>query len=91
MIPTISRQELIDRYPKVSEDIIFIPERDLPKGVQLTYFIEVFPLNLPDEGFWDWNSNYLKGYVRCMASGEDDEIWGFTDIRDITLFLLRWS
>ena len=87
----ISRDELIQLYNDISPDIIFIPEHDLPAGKSLEYFILIDPLRYDRNIFWEWNSTSLRGWVRCIASGRDAEVWGFTDERDINFFLLRWT
>jgi hypothetical protein len=90
-----TRQEVLDMYPSVSEDIVFIPEHDLEPG-SLQYFIIIKPLSLRGNAksdFWFWCTTRLSGYVRCIASNTDyeEELWGFTADSDITLFLLRWG
>lgn len=41
--------------------------------------------------FWAWCDQHCQGQVRCHASGEDLDWWGFTHREDIELWILRWS
>lgn len=88
----LSRNYIISRFKTVSTDIIFIPEHDLPTGITLEYFVQVDPIHVINKSiFWEWCSMHLFGWVRCISSGEFEEIWGFTDQRDINFFVLRWT
>lgn len=43
--------------------------------------------------FWQWCHQCLLGQVRCYSSSDEEqqEWWGFTNQKDIVLWLLKWS
>ena len=80
------------RFNTTSKDSpLWIPETDyLPSS----HFIQLSQLGLKGKlkkDFWKWCNQTLFGQVRCYSSGDDGEWWGFTDLNDIPIFLLKWS
>lgn len=71
----------------------FLPETNLPDNTTLEWFIitDNIPTKIRLGDFWEWNSEHLSGYVRCMSRTLNEEIWGFSKQSDISLFLLKWA
>lgn len=102
MIKVYTRQEFATVFEEMKPGLglpnspLWGPEHSL-KPDQCEYFICVAPVRpIWDDNehgtFWDWNTNKLKGYVRCFSSNHRDkeEWWGFTDNDDILIWVLRW-
>jgi len=74
-------------------DTFLNPKNDPPSR----WFIEV-PTIFHDirmigmkEFYWDWCDKCCIGKVRCYASGDASEWWGFTNKKDIVLWALMWG
>lgn len=74
-----------------SESPLWDPERY--NGVECQYFIDTENITRRVESgcIPVWNEKNLRGKVLCFSSSETEEWWGFTDKKDIPLFLLRWQ
>ena len=63
------------------------------------WFVCVKPIDFShDSGtskseYWMWVTETLTGYTACFSSDdrEDEEWWGFTDKKDLTMWMLRWA
>lgn len=75
---------------------LWIPEHDL-QNTLCGWFVTVRPLRLSETDtkpqYYTWCRENLDGYVRCFYSDNEGgrECWGFTQYRDIALWLLKWS
>lgn len=67
---------------------LWIPESDIP--TPCTHFV-CLPNPLYEREYWLWCTDTLAGYVRCFSSKESEEWWGFTNEKDIPLWLLKWT
>lgn len=75
---------------------LWIPEhRDF---VIPEWFVCVYPIKIGEtrqdcQDFWDWCADNLSGKLLCYMSDTDDqeEWWGFTNQKDIVLWMLRWA
>lgn len=85
----LTREDIIAEYLDLL-DFLWIPETSFSKKVRLEHFIYLDNINITDD-FWWWNMHNLCGDTRCISSAKNRELWGFTDKRDITLFILRWA
>lgn len=60
------------------------------------WFVCVRPLTVTVSGFkqdyWSWCNKTLQGQVKCYSSDSDNhqEWWGFTDQKDISVWMLKW-
>lgn len=71
---------------------LWIPERTSETRIICKWFINIKPIKLdPIDEFWKWCEENLTGQVRCFSSGENFEWWGFTNIEDVTFWLLKWQ
>ena len=74
---------------------LWIPEEDL--GAACGWFVCVKPLaiayNNTKQQYYAWCDATLSGNVRCFSSDSEDkkEWWGFTDKRDIPMWILKWA
>lgn len=96
----ITRKEFADMFNQRRKGLgdpcsaLWEAECDIPK---CQWFAKVKPLKVFRPGYkheyWDWCDSYLTGKTRCFSSDIDDETewWGFTDLDDIVLWMLKWS
>lgn len=95
----LKRDEFINHFSKILKESplsdnspLWIPETNSREKSQ--FFIETKPItSVTNRKFWEWCDYTLRGQVLCYSSSDDyeSEWWGFTDHRDIPLFILRWS
>lgn len=93
---TISPTDPVDR----PDHPLWIPETEIKPGAPSEWFV-LAPAAVNEEDFvsrvdfWSWCETTLVGQVRCYMlderEGGDWAWWGFTNKKDITVFLLRWS
>lgn len=90
-------QRLFPDNPAMTDEdsVVWIPEYDLTDKCQSFVCVSCLRLsqkNIKDD-YWLWCRNNLNGYVRCFMSDPDNnrEWWGFTDEKDVTAWLLKWS
>ena len=77
-----------------SKSPLWIPD-EAEDGGPSEWFVCVKPIGVHKFKFayYDWCNKTLRGKVRCYSSDNDDEQewWGFTDQKDIPLWMLKWT
>jgi len=76
-----------------SSSPLWVPEQ-MPGSIESKWFICVKPfMRTSKKQFWNWCATNLHGQLRCYSSDNENkqEWWGFTDKRDIVLFMLKWG
>ncbi len=95
-----NRQQFADMWNEEKHGLgeldspLWIPEETF-SPVKCEWFVCVEPLlavRTSKNLFWDWCNKNLKGQCRCFSSNPDsqEEWWGFTDNKDIPLWMLKW-
>ena len=92
----LSRQEFADYFESLDKRLagpdspLWIPDEGTPSK----WFVCVRPIGVHrfKFGYYDWCNKTLEGRVRCYSSSNDDEQewWGFTEQKDIPLWMLKW-
>lgn len=93
----LNRQEFADYFELLDKRLagpsspLWIPDEDDPSK----WFVCVKPIGVHRFKFsyYDWCNNTLMGRVRCYSSNTEDEQewWGFTEQKDIPIWMLKWS
>lgn len=98
----LSRKDFVTHFEKLLGQInnnsaIWIPEMGLAE-FRSQWFVCVKPVlgcqwHFTKSDYWNWCDKNLKGRIRCYSSDnvQQEEWWGFTDKRDIPLWILKWS
>lgn len=89
--------QLVPENPANREDHpLWTPETDINPGPPSQWFVKNYNKHeATNIEFWAWCDFNLHGQVRCYMQNdrEDDfwEWWGFTDQRDIVVWMLKWA
>ena len=100
----LTRKEFISRWNDLvpndpvnrSDHPLLIPETEIKTGPPSRWFV-LQRENRPmfDDDYWKWCNTNLAGQIRCYMFEElqdgDWAWWGFTNKKDITIWLLRWA
>lgn len=99
----ITRQEFIDKWNRMvpadpvdrPDHPLWIPETEIKRGPRGEWFILQQDQDMVNDEYWKWCDENLAGLVRCYLYEElqdgDWAWWGFTEKKDIFLWMLRWS
>jgi hypothetical protein len=97
----LSRAEFIDYFRGLDYRIdgndpfcpLWVPEED--GNINCQWFVAVKPLSVHKikSSYYDWCNQTLKGSIRCFSSSleEQQEWWGFTEHKDVVVWMLKWS
>jgi hypothetical protein len=89
------RSQFDEKNMDRADSPVWIPEHDLG-GVRCKWFVTGRCVRkaagVTKSDYWAWCSENLTGSVRCFMSNkeDDEEVWGFTELDDVALWLLRW-
>lgn len=60
--------------------------------IQCQYFIQIEKMRHWDrEKHWQWCDQNLKGTILCYSCCDEQQWWGFTEIDDIVIWMLKWA
>ena len=94
----LNRSQFIDYFNGLRpglgdpDSALWIPEEEESEASQ--WFVCVKPMQVRQYkiDFWQWCHQHLSGKIYCYSSDDKhQEWWGFTDHRDIALWLLKWA
>lgn len=72
---------------------LWVPEEH--DHITCQWFVCVRPLSVHKfkRRYYDWCDQALHGQIRCFSSDQQgqQEWWGFTDRKDIALWMLKWT
>lgn len=75
--------------------ILWIPETHTVPRLHCVSFLILqngsFNDDLIKEEFSEWCNNSIQGEVRCFLSGDDIQVWGFTNSDDIIRWIIKWT
>jgi len=64
------------------------------QNIKPSWFVCIKPIRISErkQEYWSWCNMTLKGQLLCYSSNSEDqqEWWGFTDQKDVVLWMLRW-
>jgi hypothetical protein len=94
-ITVLSRDEFAGQFPKdlAREDgPLWSYEKEFAKQKCLFFLktTDFRSLLIIKNNYWDWCREHLQGQMLCYSFGESEQWWGFTNEKDIALWMLKW-
>lgn len=93
----LTRVEFAQHFDEVKHGLgqpdspLWCPEEN---GDPSNWFVCVKPIGVSRfrGTYWNWCNTALQGQVKCYSSDSDNshEWWGFTDQKDIPIWMLKW-
>lgn len=102
----LNRNEFISKFNEIMRDHgpscsnddhpLWEAEKSYPTRVMCSHFICVPPIlttNTKKSDYWYWVTQSMSGQLVCYSSDdrEREEWWGFTNEKDIPLWILKWA
>ncbi len=96
----LTREQFVDWWDQVvpenpanrPDHPLWIPETEMRPGPASSWFVKASCRRTGQPDYWSWCDANLEGIVRCYMLDEeaDAEWWGFTNQKDMVIWMLKW-